>query len=113
MMPGMNSRQMQSMMRKMGIVQQEIDAVQVIIRTPNEELVFEHPQVSKVNMMGQETYQVVGTPQKKSIDSTPDISSEDINAVMAQTQVGEEQAREALVKHKGDIAAAILEFGSE
>ena len=112
-MPGMNSRQMQSMMRKMGVSQVEVEAIQVIIKTSNGELVFDNPQVSKVNMMGQETYQVVGTPVKRETDSTPTISDDDVKTVVDQTQVSEEKAREVLENHKGDIAAAILELSSD
>lgn len=110
MMPGMNPRQMQAMMRKMGIQQKDIDAVTVIIRTADHELIFDNPQVAKVNMMGQETYQVVGSPRIEEIDSTPEISEEDIQTLMSQTNVSEDEAREALLKNKGDIAAAILEL---
>ena len=56
----MNPRQMQQMMKKMGIKQDEIDATEVIIRTADKEYVIESPQVTKVNMMGQTSYQVVG-----------------------------------------------------
>ncbi len=48
----MNPRQMQQMMRKMGIQQQEIDATEVIIKTADKEIVITEPNVSKVNMMG-------------------------------------------------------------
>jgi len=112
-MPGMNPRQMQAMMRKMGVSQKEIDALQVIIKTPEGDLVFDSPQVSKVNMMGQETYQIVGQAQLHARDDTPQISKEDIDTVVSQTQVSEDEARTTLEKHKGDIAAAILELGSE
>ena len=112
-MMGMNSRQMQAMMRKMGVSQVDIEATEVIIKTPEGDLVFESPQVAKVNMMGQETYQIVGHPHLSKRDETPEISQDDIDTVVSQTQVSEEQARESLEKHKGDIAAAILELGSE
>jgi len=111
MVGGMNPRQMQAMMRKMGISQQDVDALKVIIKTPEGDLVFDQPQVAKVNMMGQETYQVVGTPELHAADTIPEISQEDVDTVVSQTQVSEDQARAALTQHKGDIAAAILELG--
>ena len=43
MMPGMNPRKMQAMMRKMGIAQQEIDATEVIIKCPDKEIVITEP----------------------------------------------------------------------
>lgn len=78
MIPGMNPRQMKQMMKRMGVAQQEIEATKVIIETGDKKLIFDSPQVAKVNMMGQETYQIIGTPIEESIDSTPDINSEDI-----------------------------------
>ena len=110
MFPGINPKKMQQMMKQMGIQQIEIDAVQVIIKTEDQELVFDNPQVSKVNMMGQETYQIVGTPIVREMDSTPDISQEDIDAVVEQANVSEEDAREALLESEGDIAAAIMKL---
>ena len=110
MFQGINPKKMQQMMKQMGIQQIEIDAVQVIIKTEDQELVFDNPQVSKVNMMGQETYQIVGTPIVREMDSTPDISQEDIDAVVEQANVSEEDAREALLESEGDIAAAIMKL---
>ncbi len=110
MMPGMNSRQAQQMMKKMGIQQIEIDAVEVIIKTVDKELVFTNPQVSKMNMMGQEMYQVVGHPQLREMDETPDIDDDDVQTVMDQTGVSEEEAREAIENSKGDLADAIMKL---
>ena len=110
MIPGMNSRQAQQMMKKMGIQQVEIDAVEVIIKTPDKELVFTKPQVSKMNMMGQEIYKVVGHPEVKSADETPDIDDDDVQTVMDQTGASEEDAREAIENSKGDLADAIMKL---
>ena len=105
--------QMQAMLRKMSVQQVDIDAVAVIIRKPDKECVFDNPQVSKVNMMGQETYQIVGRPRVVEIDTTPEISEDDIKTIMEQTDVSEDKAREVLLQTKGDIAEAILELSSE
>ncbi|MBW3010992.1 nascent polypeptide-associated complex protein [Candidatus Woesearchaeota archaeon] len=105
----MNPRKMQKMMSKMGIQSSDIDAEYVIIRTATEELVFDSPQVSKVNMMGQETYQIVGTPVVREIEEESlHISPEDIETIRSQTGVSEEEAREALSKAGGDLAKAII-----
>ena len=106
----MNSRAMAKAMKRMGIQQVEIEAKEVIIRLEDKELVFVNPQVAKVNMMGQETYQVIGTPQERAISTEPAISEEDIQTVVDQTGVEKEKALEALKKNKGDIAAAIIEL---
>lgn len=109
-MMGMNPRQMKGMMKKMGIKQIEIPAVRVIIQTEDKEIVFEQPQVSKINVAGQETFQLVGPYIERSIDSTPDINEEDIQTIVDQTGVSEEKAKEALESTKGDLAEAIIEL---
>lgn len=113
MMPGMNPRKMQQMMKRMGIQQNDIDAKEVIIRTEDKEIVFTNPSVAKVNMMGQETWQVVGTPEERSLETAPEISEEDIKTVVEQTGATEEEAKSALEKNEGDIAQTILELKKE
>jgi nascent polypeptide-associated complex subunit alpha len=100
-------------MKRMGIQQTELDAKEVIIRLEDKELVFKNPQVAKVNMMGQETFQIIGKPEERSISTEPEISEEDIQTVAEQAGVDKEKALEAIKKHKGDIAAAILELKPE
>jgi len=113
MIPGMNPRKMQQMMKQMGIQQTDIEATEVIIKTPTKELVFTNPSVAKVNMMGQETYQIVGSPEERELETTPEISDDDIQTVVDQTGVSAEDARDALEKNKGDIAQTILELKKE
>ncbi len=108
MIPGMNPRQMAQAMRRLGIQQTEIDAIEVIIRTPDKELVISNPQVSKVNMMGQESIQVVGNIEERAVSSEPEIRDDDIKTVMDQAGVSEEEAKDAIAKNKGDLAAAIM-----
>ena len=108
MMPGMNSKQMKMAMQRMGMKQEEIDAKRVIIETNESRLVFEEPQGSKVNMMGQETYQLSGNVREESIDSTPELSEDDIKTVMDQAGVSEDKAKKAIEDSKGDLAEAIL-----
>ncbi len=112
MIPGMNPKQMQQMMKKMGIQQQEIDATEVIIKTGESDIVIVNPQVSKVNMMGQETYQVVGQSHVREHDATHEIDEEDVKQVMEQCSCSEEEARDALTKKGGDLAGAILLLSS-
>jgi len=109
-MPGINPRKMQKMMQKMGISQSEIGATKVIIETPEKNLVFENPQVSQVNMGGQETFQIAGEYEEVEKDSTPEISEEDVKTVMDQTESTEEAAKQAIEDSKGDLAEAILKL---
>ncbi|MFH1641819.1 MAG: nascent polypeptide-associated complex protein [Nanoarchaeota archaeon] len=108
MIPGMNSRQAKMMMRKMGIQQQDIEATEVIIKTPEKDLVIKNPQVAKVNMMGQETFQISGEISEIEVLSELEINNEDISTVMDQTGVDEEKAKESIKQHNGDLAAAIM-----
>ena len=110
MFPGMNSRQAQQMMRKMGINQKEIEAAEVIIKLSDKQLVFSSPQVSHMNMMGQEMYQVVGEPEEVLYESASSITDEDIQTVMQQAEVSEEEAREAIESANGDLADAIMKL---
>ena len=113
MIPGMNPRQMQKMMQKMGIKQHDLNAVKVVITLADKELVFENPQVSKVNMMGQETYQIVGSPKEQTKDTTPDISEADVAIVASQTGVSIDEARRAIETTKGDLAEAIMTLSAK
>jgi nascent polypeptide-associated complex subunit alpha len=110
MIPGMNPREMQKAMKRLGIKQEEIDADEVIIRTPDKELIIISPQVSKVNMMGQETFQIMGQVEERPISSEPEIGKDDIAMVIEQTGASEEKAREAIERNDGDLAKAIMEL---
>jgi len=112
MIPGMNPRDVQKAMKRLGIKQEEIDAQEVIIKTSDKEIIIQNPQVSKVNMMGQETFQVTGQVQERPISSDPEINEDDIRTVMEQTGAIEEKAREVITKNNGDLAKSIMELKS-
>ena len=112
MFPGMNPREMQKAMKKLGIRQEEIDAELVIIRTADKDLVIKNPQVSRINMMGQETIQVVGSITEVEKEKAG-ISDDDISTVMGQTGCTREEAVEALEESSGNLAEAILKLQSK
>ncbi len=109
-MPGMNPRMMKQAMKKMGIQQVEVDATQVIIKCPDKQIIIHNPQVSKVNAMGQQTYQIVGEEEEQSLETMPDLSDEDINTVMDQANCSKEEAEKAIMDAEGDLAAAIIKL---
>ena len=111
-MQGMNPRQMKKMMQRMGIQQQEIDADLVIIKSGNKETIISEPNVVKVNMMGQETFQITGNISERDASTEPEISEDDIKTVMEQASVNEEKARAALEASDGDLAKAIIELSN-
>ena len=105
MLPGMNARKMNKMMQRMGVQQQDIDAEQVIIKCKDKEIIINNPQVAKINLMGQQTIQIVGDIEERSLEK---FNEDDVKTVMEQAEVNEDEAREALEKSNGDLAEAIL-----
>jgi len=110
----MNPKQMKKMMRQMGIQQVDLDAEVVVITLADKEIVIHQPNVAKVTMMGQETYQITGTIEERARESEdPEIVFEDVETVMDKTNVGEDEARQALLEAKGDLADAILSLSED
>jgi nascent polypeptide-associated complex subunit alpha len=110
MLPGMNPKQMQQAMKKLGIRQEEIAAIAVIIRTKKEDIIIRNPSIQKINMSGQASYQISGEEEHRPIEEEVEISEEDIKTVMEQAKISKEAAKKALRENKGDLAAAILSF---
>ena len=131
---GMNDRKMQQMMKQMGIDMQELDAEEVVIRTPDEELVFSDADVQRMDAQGQQTYTIVGEPESRPRgegaasaddsdadggeasepvieasegDGEAEIPEEDVELVASQAGVSKSEAREALEAANGEPAAAI------
>ncbi len=94
------------MMRQMGIQQSEIAASEVIIKTAEKEIIIKNPEVIRVKMAGQETFQISGQITERALET--EISSDDIKTVMEQAGATESEAKAALQKAKGDLAEAIL-----
>jgi nascent polypeptide-associated complex subunit alpha len=105
MMPGMDPRQMQQMMKQMGIKSEEISAKSVVIETEDSKLIIDNPQVTKISMQGNDSFQISGTIRKEE-----SIAEDDVKMVAEQGEVSEEKARQALVEAKGDIAEAIMKL---
>ena len=108
MFPGMNPKAMQQAMKKMGMKQEEIDATEVIIKTSDKNLVVRNPQVIKIDMMGQKSLQITGDIEEES-----SISDEDVKTVALQADVSDDEARDALEKHQGNLAEAIMKLKKE
>ncbi|PAU84538.1 nascent polypeptide-associated complex protein [Halorubrum salipaludis] len=130
---GMNPRKMKQMMKQMGIDVEELDAERVVIETADgDDLVFDGAQVTKMDAQGQETYQIVGSPDAvadagaggsasavegdsgaAAIEDDADdagIPDEDVALVAERAEVPQSRAREALEDADGDLAAAIAEL---
>lgn len=128
----MNPRKMKQMMKQMGIDVEELDAERVVIETADgDDLVFDGAQVTKMDAQGQETYQIVGSPDEvadagaggaaaveggdaddPALDDASDdgIPEEDVKLVAQQAGVSKEAAREALEAANGEPARAISDL---
>ena len=106
-MGGLDPKQMEKMMRQLGMKQTQLEADEVIIKRGESELVIEHPQVTMIEMQGQKTFQIVGEPHERRT-AAPTFTDEDVQMVMEKTGKTEEEARNALSEVNGDIAEAIL-----
>ncbi len=105
MIGGLNPKKMQAMMKQMGMSQEEINAKRVVIEKEDGNLVIENPSVTKINMQGQESFQIVGDVSEES----GGFSDEDIQTIIEKTNSTEEQTKKTLEK-TGDLAEAILEL---
>lgn len=132
MMPGMDSRQMAMMMKRMGVEMADIEGVEeVVVRTKDADYRFRKATVSVVRAQGSETWQIQGKPEKtmRAASAAPttsaaaakvatpattapsapvSISADDVKLVAAQTGKSEREARAALEASNGDLAEAIL-----
>lgn len=110
MIPSMDPRMMKQAMKRLGIRQEEIEATEVIIRLHDKEIIIPQPTVSRISMGGEETWQIMGEAEERELRKEPEISEEDINTVVEQTGVSRDEAKDSIEKHKGDLAAAIMDL---
>jgi len=108
MFGGIDPKKMQAMMKQMGIKQEEIDALRVVIETADKNIIIEPANVQKVVMQGQESWQVTGEMREESKEE--EIKDEDIELVAEKTGKSIEDARKALESVNGDIAEAIVKL---
>lgn len=108
MFGGMNPSKIQGMMKKMGISQTPLRVDRVIFERAEGNLVIENPDVLKVMMQGQETYQVTGEAVEMEEEETESFTEEDVLIVSQKSGKSEEEARFALQESGGDIAEAIM-----
>ncbi|MGK0209125.1 MAG: nascent polypeptide-associated complex subunit alpha [Patescibacteria group bacterium] len=110
-MGGVNPKQMAGMMKKMGISQEQIRARRVIFETDEGNLVIEQPDIMRIKMQGQVSYQITGEAILE--ETGPSYDDDDIEMVMTQTEKSREDVVAALDSSDGDIAEAIVELKGE
>ncbi|MEM1874030.1 MAG: nascent polypeptide-associated complex protein [Candidatus Hadarchaeales archaeon] len=101
---GMNKRQMEKMMKQLGVKISELENVEeIVIRTRSQEIIIKEPSVTITEIQGQKIYQISGKEEEKRR-----IEEEDVRLVMEQTGASREEARSVLERTNGDLAEAIL-----
>ncbi|HEV2317495.1 MAG TPA: nascent polypeptide-associated complex protein [Thermoplasmata archaeon] len=127
MIPGgrMNPRQMQLMMKRLGMSTEPIEGVdEVLIRTATEERVFKRPEVTVLTVQGVRTYQIVGEFTTRPRGAAPAAGEgaasapaapsgppeEDVTLVMDQAGVDRAEAVAALRASSGEPAEAIMKI---
>ena len=112
---GMNPKQMKTMMARMGIMSDDVDATTVVIHGTGKDIIIENPEVVKLTMQGQLIFNITGgkvreEAAKDESDVSVEISEEDVKIVAEQTGASHEAARAALVDTRGDLAEAIMKL---
>ena len=104
MFGGVDPKKMQAMMKQMGIKQEEVEAVRVVIEKSDGKIVIDNPNVVKITMQGQESWQITGEAREEAAG----ISEEDVAIVAEKTGKSKKEALKALEAAEGDIASAIV-----
>jgi nascent polypeptide-associated complex subunit alpha len=126
MMPNIDPRTLKSMMAKMGIKSEEIDAEKVTITCKDVEIVISNPSVTRIEAQGVTSFQIGGEIEEREIsqpapsgqaasgDAKVEITDDDIRMVSENTGVSDlERVRKALEDTNGDIAKAIMNLKSD
>lgn len=114
---GMSPKQMQTVMKRMGIKVEEIEAARVVIECEDRNIIITSPSVMLTKMPNQEMFQISGevTEEEKGAGSEPvatEITDDDIEMVAEKAGVSKELAEEVLQQTDGDIAEAIMQLKS-
>lgn len=113
-MLGLSPKNLEKLMKNLGMQQKQIDAEEVIIKKRNSEIRIENPAVTLIEVAGQQIFQISGNivEKPKALEGEISISEADIKLVMEKAQVDYEKAKNALLETK-DLAEAILKLQSE
>jgi len=99
---------MQQMMKQMGVDMEEINADKVEVHVGDKKMVFNSPEISKIDAQGQEMFQLQGNYTEEQKDTGPE--EDDIELVMEKTEASREEAEQAL-ENSDDVAEAVMELG--
>ncbi len=84
---------------------EEINASKVEIYSKGKKIVIDNPKVFRINMMGQEVFQITGNVREEE-----EINEEDIKLIMEKTGRDRETVIKKLKENEGDIAKTIVDL---
>lgn len=102
-----NPRQLEKIARKMGMQMASIPAEEVIIKTADKDIVISNPEVSRVKMAGQESFQISGEVSEHEKSA---YNEDDVKMVIEKTGAAREDVEKVLKETNGDLAEAILKL---
>ena len=102
-MLNLNIKQIEKVMKQLGIEAEEIQAEEVIIKGSDRDIVIKNPKVTKIKAKGEESFQIIGKVEEK-----VSIREEDIELVASKAGISKEEAKKILEETKGDLAQAIM-----
>ncbi len=109
MMPNIDPRTMKSMMAKMGIKSSDVNAIRVVIECGDMDIIVEQPQVTRMEVQGTTSFQIVGNVSERAKAVSIEASEDDIKMVMEKTGITDrEKVEKAIKEANGDIAEAIV-----
>ncbi|MEM4326164.1 MAG: nascent polypeptide-associated complex protein [Candidatus Pacearchaeota archaeon] len=104
---GFNAKKMQNLMKQLGMNQEELSGIRVIIeKKDGKRILIENPSIIKMSIQGHESFQIWGDIVEEGFGEESEES--DIKFVMEKTGATEEQVKKALKKSNNDIAEAII-----
>ncbi len=106
MFPNIDPKKMQAVMKQMGVSQEEVEALRVVIEKDDGKIIINNPSVTKIKMQGQESFQIIGDVEE--VEGSG-FSDEDISTVMEKTGCSRKEAEDAL-EETNDLADAILKL---
>jgi len=107
MIPGMNPKQLEGMLKQLGMKMENISASQVVIKADGGDITINDPQVVKTTMKGQVVYQVSGNTSEVAF------TEEDVKLVMEQTGIQDrKKVEQALQESNGEVVEAIMKLKS-
>ncbi len=109
MMPNLDPKAIKSMMNRMGMKSEDVDAIKVIIECADKNIIITNPEVMKVEMKGNISFQISGTVSEDEKLINIEINNDDIDLIVEKTGISDRnKIIEELKKNNGDVALTII-----